>query len=142
MTLILFDNKNCTSWSGNRFLLSFIKGMLLKFLNYFGKRKRERKRHHWTQEWDAFDHLKVSQEHHQEKIRVFNIIFMNVQCSDSCSSFGVPAKCRTSTVFRKLTFDSSNVPTIWKEKKNVLCLRWKITASVTEKNSCYLQINM
>ena len=133
----MFDKKNCTSWSGNRFLLSFIKGMLLKFLNYFEKRKR--KRHHWTQEWDAFDHLKVAQEHHQEKIRVFNIIFMNVQCSDSCPSFGVPAiccyfiTCRTSTVFRQLTFDSSNVPAIWKEKKNVLCLRWKITVSVTKK---------
>ena len=107
--------------------------------------KKKNLRHHWTQEGNAFHHLKVAQEHHQEKIRVFNIIFMNVQCSDSCSSFGVPAICcyfitrRTSTVFRKLTFDSSNVPTIWKEKKNVLCLRWKITASVT---SCYLQINM
>ena len=112
--------------------------MQLKFLNYFGKRKR----HHWTQEGDAFDHLKVAQEHHQEKIRVFNIIFMNVQCRDSCSSFGVPAKYRTSTVFRQLTFDSSNVPAIWKEKKNVLCLRWKITASVTKKDSCYLQIDM
>ena len=60
------------------------------------------------------------------KIRVCNIIFMNVQCSDSCSSFGVPAICcyfitrRTSTVFRKLTLDSSNAPTIWKEKKRPL----------------------
>ena len=142
----MFDNKNCTSWSGNRFLLSFIKGMLLKFLNYFGKRKRHL--WSWTQEGDAFDHLKVAQEHHQEKIRVFDIIFMNVQCSDSCSSFGLPATCchfitrRTSTVFKKLTFDSSNVPAIWKEKKNVLCFRWEITASVTKKDSCYLQINM
>ena len=88
--------------------------------------ERKRKRHYWTQEGDAFDHLKVAQEHHQEKIRVCNIIFMNVQCSDSCSSFGVPAICcyfitrRTSTVFRKLTLDSSNAPTIWKEKKRPL----------------------
>ena len=80
--------------------------------------ERKRKRHHSTQEGDAFDHLKVAQQHRQEKIRVFNIIFMNVQCSDSCSSFGVPAICcyfitrTTSTVFRKLTLDSSNAPTI------------------------------
>jgi len=40
-----------------------------------------------------FRNFMVAQEHHQEKIRVFNTIFMNVQCSDSCSSFGVPAIC-------------------------------------------------